>query len=190
MLSFTGTMNKLMNWTTQVDPAMTAANILNNSGTANINKNLMIEFFNANNNKLEVINKIDKIKDFYFTHLIIDRIIDDAINPAGNSKDLFSISVKNEDGTEDEAATTLVKSFSAKFNINRLITDIASDLILYGEHYIRLSTLNYSEVDSGVEKGVVNLHDDVDISKIVPVFKDGDIKHPQSMHIFQCHLRE
>lgn len=177
MLGFNGTVNKLMNWTAQVDPAISAGKMLDGHGGGNINKDLMIEFFNVNSNKVALIDKIDRIKDFYFTHLIIDRVIDDSINPNGNSSNLYSMSVKNENGQQDEAATKLIEDFNAKFDINKMVTDIAGDLLLYGEHYIRLSTMNYGEVESGTDKGIVNLHDDVDISKIVPVFRDGDIAY-------------
>jgi len=173
MLGFNSTVNKLMNWVQADDPITHANNML----SGNVNKNLMIEFFNVNDNKKELIEKIDKIKEFYFTHLIIDRILEDAINPTGNSQELFSITINNSDGSKDIPATTLAKEFSKEFNIHRHIIDIAADLLLYGEHFLRLETLNYSEVDAGVKRGIVNIHDDVNITNLVPIWRDGDISH-------------
>jgi hypothetical protein len=168
-LGFKTAFNRFFNWTVSPDPAV----VTKNNSDSNVNKNLILKFFDINHNKKEIIRELDKIKDFYFTQLIIDRCIEDALNPTNEQTDLFKVKVKNSVGEIDEAATKLIEDFVSEFNVQRLIVDIAGDLLTYGEHYLRLDINTYIEETS--KKGIINIHDDVDFTNIIPVFRDSDI---------------
>jgi len=172
---FKQTMNKIYNWVSSPDPAVIANKIQKNE--SKVNKDLMLKFFDINNNKNAIIRELDKLKDFYFTQMIIDRFIDDALNPTGNDNTLFKTTVLNSEKNVDEAATKLINDFIDEFNIKRMLLDIAGDLLIYGEHYLRLDVESYDTSTKESKKGIINIHDDVDFANIIPVFRDADVSY-------------
>ena len=141
---------------------------------SDVNSVVLLNFNKISKTKEEIINGIDKIKDFYFSQMILERIIDDAFNPPANSDKFFSVSVEKFDKVDD-TLTQILEDFSYKFNIENFIKDVAYDMLLYGEYYLKLDVVDVSE-DSH-NNGVINIHDDVDIKNILPIFKDGDISY-------------
>jgi len=117
--------------------------------------------------------EIDEIKDFYLSEMMISRIIDDALNPIGSDEDIFKVTIKNDDGSINEIATNEIRNFVKDFNIEKIITDIAPDILAYGPHYLRLD-VNTLESDKTL-KGIINIHDDVDPKNIIPVWRDSRI---------------
>ena len=170
-MNFSGIVKKIFNWTAYPDPA-TFAVLEQNS---EINKNLIIKFFNINENKQSIISEINELKDFYFTQMMVDRFIDDALNPAGSDQHIFKVSIKNQDGKEDKVTTKFIQDFIDEFNIERFLVDIAGDLLIYGEYFLRLD-IN-ADQDKNIKKGIINIHDDVDPTNIIPVFRDSDISY-------------
>jgi len=143
----------------------------------NIDKNvkeLALNFFEIGENKAEFIKQLDNIKNFYFTQLIIDRIIEDGLNPT-NGKDLFKVKVKDSRGEKDEVASEFLMDFVDTMNLKKIITDISHDILLYGEYALRIDVNSYQ---SGEKlKGIINIHDDVDIANLLPVYNDGEISY-------------
>lgn len=137
-------------------------------------KEIVLNFFEIGKTKEELIKQLDDIKDFYFTQLIIDRIIEDALSPQVGS-DLFSVKVKNSLGEKDETATEYLEEFIKEMNIKKILVDIAFDLLLYGEYALRLDVMNYSE--GNFQRGIINIHDDVDLTNLLPVWRDGGINY-------------
>jgi hypothetical protein len=137
-------------------------------------KNLAMNFFNVGETKEQFIKEIDDIKDFYFTQMIIDRIIEDGLNPSAG-KELFKIKVKDTNGERDDTASEFLEEFANKMNLEKIVADIAHDILLYGEYALRLDVVSYQ---SGEKlKGVINIHDDVDIANVLPVYGDSEIKY-------------
>ena len=143
----------------------------------NIDKNikeLALNFFEIGESKEEFIKQLDNIKNFYFTQMIIDRIIEDGLNPT-NGKDLFKVKVKDSKGEKDIVASEFLTDFTHSMNLMKIITDISHDILLYGEYALRVDVNSY---ESGEKmKGIVNIHDDVEISNLLPVFNDGEISY-------------
>ena len=55
-------------------------------------KAFLLKFFDIADTKDKLVQELDEIKDFYFSQLIINRIIEDGLNPI-EGNDLFSIKV-------------------------------------------------------------------------------------------------
>jgi hypothetical protein len=105
--------------------------------------------------------------------MMISRIIDDSLNPTSEGDELFKVTIYNNDGTENELATKEARQLKRSLNLERLIVDIAPDILAYGSHYLRLD-VNPINSDN-VLKGIINIHDDVDPSNIIPVWRDSEI---------------
>ena len=160
-------------WKVYTDTAIAAAQ--SEQKEDGLNKTLIYNFFNISNTKEGIIKSIDNIKDFYFSQLIIDRLLDDALNPTSQENHLFSVKVLNNEEMIDDAATKILEDFIEEFGIEKLVKDVASELLFYGEYFLRLDVKSISL--SPEENGVINIHDDVDMTKIIPVFRDSDIAY-------------
>jgi len=172
-MNFNKFTQKLFWWTNTGKDAATGRNFAN-AGDAQQSENLVnIALQNTQKNLESIHNKISGIKGFYLSEMMISRIIDDALNTVGEDEEVFKVQIVNDDGSENELATKESKSFKKNFNIERLITDIAPEILAYGSHYIRLD-VNTSSSESAL-KGVINIHDDVDPSKIIPSWRDSQI---------------
>ena len=168
--NFKSLVNQLFGrWTVAQNDPTTVAYITNEVDSSK--KQLALNFFTISQTKDGIIKDIDRIKDFYFSQFIVERIIDDALNPTSDGQ-LFSVKVIIND-EEDESLTKLLEDFIDEFNIEKVLKDIAYDLLYYGEYYLRLSVK--SIYTSPEENGVINIHDDVDIAKIVPIFRDSNV---------------
>jgi len=167
--------NKMFNWTMSMDPAIMAQQQMAGAKESTINQHLLTKFFDISNTKEGIIADIDSIKEFYFSQMIVDRILDDALNPTGNDNRTFKIDILASDKTVDKTATQLVGDFLEEFNIQKLVIDLAADLLYYGEYFIRLDVNGESSENS--TKGIFNIHDDVDITTALPVFRDSDVSY-------------
>jgi len=137
-------------------------------------KNLALNFFKISDTKEEYISQLNNIKDFHFTQLIIDRVMEDGLNPSVN-KNLFSIKVKDSKGNKDETTSALLNQFVSENNLTKIIVDISHDILLYGEYALRIDV--NSETTGEKMRGITNIHDDVNISNILPVYSGGEISH-------------
>ncbi len=167
---------KMFNWTMQIDPAIQAQQQMSGANESTINQHLLTKFFDISSTKEGIIADIDSIKDFYFSQMIVDRILDDALNPTGNDNRTFKIDVIASDTTVDKTATQLVADFIEEFNVQKLVIDVASDLLYYGEYFLRLD-VNGSGDQHTKKRGIFNIHDDVDITTTLPVFRDSDVSY-------------
>lgn len=175
--------NSLFGWTPMLDPAIGAQQSLaqaNLHSEPSVNNILLTKFLEINQTKKGIIEDIDSIKDFYFSQMIVDRILDDALNPTGNDSKLFEIRIKNSVDELDETASKLVNDFLDEFNIQKMIVDIASDLLFYGEYFLRLD-VNGSGDENSVKRGILSIHDDVDLTTTIPVFRDSDVSYVLSL---------
>jgi hypothetical protein len=163
-----------------VDPAIDAQIMMQKNNGSSINSQLLVKFMDISKTKSGIISDIDTIRDFYFSQLIVDRILDDALNVTGNESNLFKVKINNSRGEIDEAATALIDDFIDEFNIQKLIIDVAADLLYYGEYFLRLDVNSFGSENEN-KKGVFNIHDDVDITKNIPVFRDSDVSYILSM---------
>ena len=136
-------------------------------GNITVNKFLIANFFNISRNKEDLIKEIDEIKDFYLSQLIVNRIIEDAFTPTIDN-DFFRPSVVIN-SQQDNSLTELLEEFTHEFNLKKIILDIATDILYYGETFLRL--------DVKKNEGIINIHDDVDMTKIVPVFRDSNVSY-------------
>jgi len=136
-------------------------------GDTTVNKFLIANFFNITRNKEELVKEIDEIKDFYLSQLIVNRIIEDAFTPTIDN-DFFRPTVIIN-SQQDNTLTELLEEFTHEFNLKKIVLDISADILNYGETFLRL------DVKSG--EGIINIHDDVDITKIIPVFRDSNISY-------------
>jgi hypothetical protein len=57
-----------------------------------------------------------------------------------------------------------------------MIIDIATDLLYYGEYFLRLDVNGMGD-ESVSKRGVINIHDDVDMATAIPVFRDSDVSY-------------
>jgi hypothetical protein len=132
-----------------------------------------LAIINTHKNLKKFYKEIDVLKEFYMSKLMIGRIIDDALNPTAEGDEIFKITINNNDGTVNELATKEARQLKRNLNIERLIVDIAPDILAYGSHYLRIdvNTIN----SENVLKGIMNIHDDVDPASIIPVWRDNEI---------------
>ncbi len=179
--NFSTLTNKLFGWSMALDPAVSAQQSYSQiQAEPSVNNILLTKFLEIGQTKARIIQDLDTIKDFYFSQMIIDRIMDDALNPTGNDQVLFEANIKNSTGATDEAATKIVKDFLNEFNVQKMIIDIAQDILYYGEYFLRLD-VNGNDTDSSTNKGIVSIHDDVDMTTVIPVFKDSDVAYYLSL---------
>ena len=179
--NFSNLTNRMFGWQMALDPALSAQQSLANLDIEpSVNNILLTKFLEINNTKAGIIEDIDSIKDFYFSQLIVDRILDDALNPTGNEQKLFAVKIKNSVGEIDEAASKLANDFIDEFNIQKMIIDIASDLLFYGEYFLRLDVNGQGEENTS-KKGIVTIHDDVEMTTVIPVFRDSDVSYYLSL---------
>jgi len=160
---------KLFWWkNTQQDP-LVGIDYTKNSEERKIN----IAIVNTHNNLKKLYDELSILKDFYISQLMINRIIDDSLNPTADSNELFTVTIYNDDGSENELATKEARLLKRNLNIEKIIVDISSEILAYGTHYLRLdvNTIN----SDNVLKGIINIHDDVDPSNIIPVWRDNQI---------------
>ena len=136
-----------------------------------VNKFLVYKYFDVTDAKEEMQKEIDQLKNFYMSQLIVNRIKEDALTPTIDN-DFFKVSVEI-DGEVDNSLTEICKELTKKLSIKKILLDISDDLLFYGEVFLRLDVVNYKE--NYKEKGVINIHDDVDNTKIIPVFRDSEI---------------
>jgi hypothetical protein len=167
----------MFGWQMALDPAVAAQQAFaQGSIEPSVNNVLLTKFLEINDTKRGIIEDIDSIKDFYFSQLIVDRLLDDALNPTGNEQKLFDIKIKNSVGEVDETASKLANDFIDEFNIQKMIIDIATDLLYYGEYFLRLDVNGMGD-ESVSKRGVINIHDDVDMATAIPVFRDSDVSY-------------
>lgn len=160
---------KLFWWkNTHVDPAV-GMNYEKDKEKRKIN----LAILNTHNNLKNFYKEIDVLKEFYLSQMMINRIIDDSLNPTADNDELFKITIKNDDGSENELATKEARILKRNLNIEKMLVDIAPDILAYGTHYLRLD-VNTLDSDK-VLKGIINIHDDVDPSTIIPVWRDSQI---------------
>jgi len=175
--NFANLTNKLFGWQMALDPAVAAQQAMNQGKIEpSVNNILLTKFLEISETKRGIIEDIDSIKNFYFSQMIVDRILDDALNPTGNEHKLFDVRIKNSIGEVDESASKLANDFIDEFNIQKMIVDIASDLLYYGEYFIRLDVNGLGEEDAS-KKGIITIHDDVDMTTAIPVFRDSDVSY-------------
>ena len=173
--NFSTMTQKMFGWSVLTDPAISSQQQMYNPNEQTVNSHLITKFMEINKTKTGIIEDIDSIKEFYFSQMIVDRILDDALNPTGNESKLFDIRIKNSTGEVDETASKLIEDFSNEFNLQKLVIDIASDLLYYGEYFIRLDVNGFD--DDVAKKGIINIHDDVDMATTLPVFRDSDVSY-------------
>jgi len=177
--NFTNLTNQMFGgWRVANDPALSAqqAMALNYNNNPSTNSILITKFLEISETKRGIIDDIDSIKNFYFSQLIVDRILDDALNPTGNEHQLFEVRVKDSSGGIDKSISKLANDFLNEFNIQKMIVDIAADLLYYGEYAIRLDVNGQGDENSS-RGGITNIHDDVDITTVIPVFRDSDVSY-------------
>ena len=178
--NFSTLTTKLFGWSLYTDPAIIASQqMVHSPDDMTINNHLLVKFLEISETKTGIIKDIDSIRNFYFSQMIVDRILDDALNPTGNESKLFDIRIRNSSGDIDESASKLIEDFSNEFNLQKLIVDIASDLLFYGEYFIRLDVNGFG--DDVQNKGIINIHDDVDMATSLPVFRDSDVSYILSL---------
>ena len=175
--NFSTLTNKMFGWSMALDPAVAAQQAFSQGQIEpSVNNVLLTKFLEISDTKRGIIEDIDSIKDFYFSQLIVDRILDDALNPTGNEHKLFDVRIKNSVGEIDESASKLADDFMSEFNIQKMIIDIATDLLYYGEYALRLDVNGQGQEDQS-KPGIVTIHDDVDITSVIPVFRDSDVSY-------------
>jgi len=160
---------KLFWWkNTHTDPLVGINNEANEK-----DRKINLAITNTQNNLKKFYKEIDTLKEFYISQLMINRIVDDALNPTAENEEIFKVTIKNDDGTENELATKEARVLKRNLNLEKVLMDISSDILAYGGHYLRLdvNTLN----SDNVLKGIINLHDDVNPSNIIPVWRDSEI---------------
>lgn len=171
---------QMFNWTISSDPAIQAQMAMEQSKDPTVNKHLITKFFEISSTKEGIIKDIDTIREFYFSQMIVDRILDDALNPTGNDNRIFKTDIIDSSGEVDETATQLIEDFVDEFNVQKLIIDVAADLLYYGEYFLRLDVNGMGDKNE-TKKGIFNIHDDVDLTTALPVFRDSDVSYILSL---------
>ena len=174
--NFKSLTTKMFNWTISIDPAIQAQQQMSGSKESSINHHLLTKFFDISSTKEGIIADIDSVRDFYFSQMMVERIMDDAFNPTGNDNRIFKIDIMASDGSVDKTATQLISDFIDEFNIQKLMIDVAADLLFYGEYFLRVDVNGLSQSGT-TKKGIFNIHDDVDMTTTIPVFRDSDVSY-------------
>ena len=160
---------KLFWWkNTNTDPLI-GSDYIENKEERKIN----LALINTHNNLKKFYKEISILKEFYISHMMISRIIDDALNPTAENNGIFKVTILNDDGTVNEQATKEARILKKNLNLERLLIDIAPDILAYGSHYLRLDV--NTATSENIIKGIINIHDDVDPSTVIPVWRDSDI---------------
>lgn len=113
----------------------------------------------AVNTRRQFIRDFQEIRAFYLVDAILGLVSDDALTPDITTGEVVELSSKNP------KINKLLQDLQRNINVDSLVHDIVPDLLSHGEYTVR------QEVVKG--KGLVQIHDDVDQSKIVAFYKRG-----------------
>ena len=142
----------------------------------------------------DIIHDVDKIRRFYLVDVILSQLTEDALAPDSTTGDIVRVWSKNPEVQKE------IDALNDDFDFDDLISDIAPDMIAYGEYHMRTiidlpvkdkptNDPNGKPVDT-TPKGIVDIMDNVDQSKIVAITKSGRIesylveneKHKLALH--------
>jgi hypothetical protein len=166
-MNLTDRIKTLFNWQTTANPLPTGRK---RESSKEVIRHATIE---TQTELIGIIKNVDEVKDFYMSQMIIQRIFDDALNPSADSDDLFNISIVDSEDNVNERLTKIANNFKREFNVEKLVSDISPDIIAYGFYYIRLDVANKDQQN----KGIINIHDDVESDKVIPIFRDNQIAY-------------
>jgi len=110
----------------------------------------------------EIIQQIDRIRNFYITDVLLTQFADDALTPDVATGDV--IDVHSDDDKLDWELTAL----DEKIGFDALVNDIIEDLLGYGEY-----TLKAELAEEG--HGLKELVDDVDQTSVIAITSMGEI---------------
>lgn len=110
----------------------------------------------------EMIQQIDRIRNFYITDVLLTQFADDALTPDVATGNVINVHSDNE--TLDWELSAL----DEKIGFDRLINDTIEDLLGYGEY-----TLKTKLAEEG--HGIQELSDDVDQTSVIAITSMGEI---------------
>lgn len=111
----------------------------------------------------EMIQQIDRIRNFYITDVLLDQFCDDALTPDVSSG--FILDVHSDDSKLDLELSAL----DERLQFDKLISDISPDVLAYGEYTLGV------EMHDDPTHGIKELSDDIDQTEVIAITKMGEI---------------
>ena len=109
----------------------------------------------------EMIQQIDRTRNFYITDVLLSQFADDALTPDVASGEVLNVY------SDNAALDYELKALVERLGFDRLISDIIEDLLAYGEYTL--------ETEIKPEFGITKLKDNVDQTSIVAITEMGEI---------------
>ena len=109
----------------------------------------------------EMIQQIDRIRNFYITDVLLSQFADDALTPDVATGEVINVH------SEDKKVEWELTALDEKIGFDRLVNDIIEDLLGYGEYTLK------TEIDE--THGLTKLVDDVDQTSVIAITEMGEI---------------
>lgn len=111
----------------------------------------------------EIIQQIDRIRNFYITDVLLSQFSDDALTPDVASGEVLSVYSERPDLDYE------LKALEDRLQFDKLVSDIVEDLLAYGEYTLEV------EVEPGF--GIKKLKDEVDQTSVIAITELGEISN-------------
>lgn len=120
------------------------------------------------------LNELESLRDHDVVQTVTDVMIDDAFKASSSKEPLFTVAYARKtgahmlsNGDSDKKITEDLQETVERLGLQRLVTDMLPDFLLWGEYYYRLNVVE------GPEGGVQEVIDDVDIQSVLGVYRQG-----------------
>lgn len=131
----------------------------------------------------DIITDVDKIRRFYLVDVILTQMSEDVLAPDSTTGDIIKVWSKNE------AIQKELDLLNDEFDFDDLIADITPDVIAYGEYHLKpaidlgkrdkegrlIKGPDGKVPDANMPRGITDLHDTVDQTRVVAITKSGKI---------------
>ena len=125
----------------------------------------------VNDDRKDVLKSVDKVRRFWLVDVILDQIAEDALAPDVSTGEIL------EAHSDDEAINKEIQYLDNKFDFDGLVSDIITDLLAYGEYYLKTEIEKAPLEDKDrSEGGLKAIHDTVNQTNVVAVTSAGKVQ--------------
>lgn len=117
--------------------------------------------------KIDIVQKVDRIRDTSIYNAIIDVLLNDSLAPSVITKGIVKLDSKNKN------VKAALDELQEHVNIDELVMNIAEDLLSYGEYFNRVVTSEDIKDKKDNYKGVVEVVDNVGQGEVTALYKSS-----------------
>lgn len=127
-------------------------------------------FKKISRNKKEIIQSVDAVRDFYLVNAILSTMVEDALKPNVVTDEVVNVfykkAFKNGKIDKNNKVQREIDDLDKKFNFDNLATDVAEEVLAYGEFIYNAKVS---------KEGLVDIEDNSDQESIIPITKHGEV---------------